>query len=51
MPENAKTPEIRFADAVECGDSSPLSHEATGNGTGKESGNKFPHSKGAETHA
>ena len=40
-----------ITDDVECGDSSPLSHEATGNGNGNESGNKFPHSKGAETHA
>ena len=40
-----------FQSLLECGDSSPLSHEATGNGNGKESGNKFPHSKGAETHA
>jgi putative transposase len=51
MPENAKTPEIGFADAVECGDSSPLSHEATGKGNGKESGNKFPHSKTVWPHA
>ena len=40
-----------ITDDVECGDSSPLSHEATGSGNGNESGNKFPHSKGAETHA